>query len=1373
MRTTIKPLLLAAAVSVCLASSAEAAKPNILYFLVDDLGWGSIGRNGQDARRAAGLPAVQTPNIDSLADAGVNFQRGYGATVCSPSRSSLMTGLHQGHNYADRNDPDNSRKAIRTDDVTIADALKAAGYVNGCWGKWGYGGSSDHNSPAIVNLQTLPNSHGFDDVLAELHHVRAHTFWQPTLWHALPGDANLVLIPNSMSNYTNYADYPEYPAYQNDPAYPSTAYCDDFYAFRALDFVRTQAQQYNADGTPFFAYFNPQIPHTPLGNITSLPNWNAAYTNDPDFVGVDSASRNIAAMITRIDAHFGNLLDALEDPNNDGNTNDSVAANTLVVFSSDNGGQGSHDMDLNGGLKGAKGSIHDGGIRVPMVLRWPAMIHSNSVLRAGTNTQRVVDGTDWLPTFCELAGVDTPLGVDGVSLAAYLTGTEEKRTRDFIIHEVGTSRSIIRDNMKSRGNTTMYLYDLALDHAEATNIASAHPALVAELTELVDGERTHEPAWFAVTYHDWTGADGADASSSNNWSAYIYSNAVNQTEYERDDGAPQLSWIAEMLNAGGSDNTAAAITNLDFLALEIAGASSNAMQILNVSNCTVNGRNEIRLKPHGKVLLNHGTLESLRWVELRTNAVIEGSGTIDATLLHEGRLAVTGADAIALPSGGPTTHSLLGNGGFESGIGTKFSQTDEWYNSGSGTDQELNVRNTNNPRSGSYRGVVGKGGQTSPTVNTGYTISTNDTYGFSFYHAGAGNWDLSNDTITATLFYSNVTEQVVGSVTATPTQDYADGYDFTNKSFTATAAADGHTLYLRLESTDAGGSEYGAIDDVVLEAVSPATASNIPARRVCSIRGDYHAEPTAVLDVTLAGTATQAVDYAHVAIDGAAALDGALAVTVDPGFTPAGGDSFQILTADSISGTFDNADDEVTSSDGTRFSIGYSSTGVTVTVSADGATLSVTNAIPPDALVSNLDSNASSGYSAVEDGNTKGQSFILAEGIAIDGVMFQIRSVATYGDITVSLYAADGSGLPTGGALHSDTAALPNPLAKGDFIKFLFSSSVDVSAGGYAFAVSTTTADFRLEVDLDDGYAGGDLIKNQGSWQVESGKDLAFAILGSEGAGPPERPAASTGPNVVFVLVDDWGWTDHDVPELALGHESDFFQTPNFSRLASEGVMFSSAYAQPNCAPTRAALLSGQYSPRHGNGVYNVASLNRQGGKTVYTTPADQGDEHAAGDEQAVMISEAFYNSGYVTAHFGKYHAGATDPSDSTFVLNQGFDYNYGGNNNGAPGNYLASGQQFHSKVGPELDAFAADYTIDYITNNLVPYNNGNDPTVLTNSPRKHLTDAMADAFVSFMNDHSSGSMSNYPVYVQLHFYAVHGPITARPDLKTKYDELH
>ncbi len=638
------------------AVAAQPARPNILFFYVDDMGWGSIGPNGQAARRAGNLPYVRTPNLDQLAAQGVNFTRGYGCHVCSPARSSLQTGFHQGHTFADRNDPNNAKKAMRADDMSIGDALSAAGYVTGYWGKWGYGGSKDRVNPVIENIQTLPTSHGYKYVLAELHHVRAHTFFQPTLWRA-PAAGNamggLELIPNSMARYQNNDTYPNAPALQDHAEYPETAYCDDAYAFAALDFVRAQGQNYNKTGQPFHGLLAVQIPHAPFGEIATLPAWDDAYADDPHYAALANQTRQWAAMVTRIDAHFGNILAALDDPNNDGDPSDSIADDTLVIFQSDNGGpsgKNNVELDANGGLSGNKGRIQEGGIRVPLVMRWPAKITTETALKAGTNSDMVVDVTDLLPTFCELAGTPTPLGVDGVSIAPTLLGVGQQRRREFIIHEAGNGQSIIHGKHKlvRSKKAPLKLYDLAADHAETKDIAAEHPKLVKELESLLLGERVAEPKGFANTYHHWTGKDRAGTSDPDSWSDYKYSNAG--ITYMQDDGAPRLSWIARIENSGDKPNAAHADRDLEVLGLELRGnARKNAQQSL-VLGPKINlvGRNEIRLASHATLTINSGSVSSLRWIDIQSGASLNGHGAINAIVYNNGTVAVTGADRPSL-----------------------------------------------------------------------------------------------------------------------------------------------------------------------------------------------------------------------------------------------------------------------------------------------------------------------------------------------------------------------------------------------------------------------------------------------------------------------------------------------------------------------------------------------------------------------------------------------------------------------------------------------------------------------------------------------------------------------------------------------------
>ncbi|MFK8113068.1 MAG: sulfatase-like hydrolase/transferase [Rubripirellula sp.] len=642
MKNTLVLIFVALGFSVIArATLAEAPRPNILYFYVDDMGWGSIGPNGQAARREKGLPSVRTPNLDRLAAQGVNFRRGYACTVCSPSRASQQSGFHQGHSFSDRNDPDNAKKAMRADDILMGDAMAAAGYTTGYWGKWGYGGSKDQANPTIDNIQTLPTSHGYQHVLAELHHVRAHTFFQPTLWSAPAAQdaiGGVELIPNSMAGYRNRPEYPAAPALQNHADYPATGYCDDAYAFAALDFVRAQSQSYNASGKPFFGLLAVQIPHAPFAEVATLPEWDQAYEDDLHFAGLAEQSQQWAAMVTRIDAHFGNILAALEDPNHDGDKSDSVADNTLVIFQSDNGGPGGKnnlEFDANGGLTGNKGKIQEGGIRVPLVMRWPKSITETSRLKVGSQSNMVVDITDLLPTFCDLAGVAAPLGIDGVSIAPTLLSDGTQREREFIIHEAGNGQSIIRGNLKlvRSKKAPLTLFDLDADPAEQHDLAEAQPETVKELETLLLGERVAEPRGFATTYHHWTGKDGSDATDAANWSDYEYSNAG--ITYMTDTGPPKLAWVAKIENAGSAANVARSAGNLQFLALEIRG--DTASQSLELGrNVDLTGRNEVRIGARGNLAIDGGIVTSLRWIDVLPDGSISGTGTIAADLYNAG-----------------------------------------------------------------------------------------------------------------------------------------------------------------------------------------------------------------------------------------------------------------------------------------------------------------------------------------------------------------------------------------------------------------------------------------------------------------------------------------------------------------------------------------------------------------------------------------------------------------------------------------------------------------------------------------------------------------------------------------------------------------
>ena len=386
-----------------------------------------------------------------------------------------------------------------------------------------------------------------------------------------------------------------------------------------------------------------QIPHAPFDEIQVHPEWDAAYSDDSHFSELKEQSQEWAAMVTRIDAHFGNLLDALEDPNNDGDKSDSVADNTLVIFMSDNGGPGganNTEFDANGGLTGTKGAINEGGIRVPTIMRWPAKITDQSALKRGTSTDLVMDVTDLLPTFCELAGGEIPLGIDGVSFAPVLTGEGERRPRDFLIHEAGKGNSIIRVDHKliRRPKGELELYDLAEDPAETTNLADKFPDLTDALGEILTAERVDEPKGFANTYHLWKGKDGEKLSEADNWSDYVYSNAG--ITYMEERGAPQLSWVGRMINDKPKPQMAIASVDVEFLALEVGSVSAGSQTLVISPGVTLTGRNEVRVSQGGIIDIDGGKVASIRWVDVKEGGTLNGAGSVEGILYNQGTVAV-------------------------------------------------------------------------------------------------------------------------------------------------------------------------------------------------------------------------------------------------------------------------------------------------------------------------------------------------------------------------------------------------------------------------------------------------------------------------------------------------------------------------------------------------------------------------------------------------------------------------------------------------------------------------------------------------------------------------------------------------------------
>jgi len=440
--------LLSAFVASALVGYAGAAPPNIVFILADDLGYGDIGCYGQKK--------IKTPNLDKLAADGVRFTQAYsGSTVCAPSRCVLMTGLHTGHCRV----RGNGGFFLTPADVTIAAALKRAGYATACVGKWGLG------DPGTAGV---PSKQGFDHFFGFLNHTHAHNYYPDHLWR----HEDKVPLKNVQ---------------EKGVATKRVEYAPDLITADALTFV----EKHKAG--PFFLYYAPTLPHANNeknradGNGNEVPDDNP-YTNE-DW---PQPEKNKAAMITRLDADVGKLLAKLKELG--------IEKNTVVLFSSDNGPhrEGGNTIEFfasSGPFRGFKRSLTDGGIRVPAIVRWPGMV------KAGTTSEHVWAFWDVFPTLCDIAGSDAPKNLDGVSFLPTLTRKGEQKSHEFLyweFHEGGTTQAVRHGNWKAirpAPGAALELYDVTKDNGEKTNVAKDNPVVVAKIEAYLKTARTESKDW--------------------------------------------------------------------------------------------------------------------------------------------------------------------------------------------------------------------------------------------------------------------------------------------------------------------------------------------------------------------------------------------------------------------------------------------------------------------------------------------------------------------------------------------------------------------------------------------------------------------------------------------------------------------------------------------------------------------------------------------------------------------------------------------------------------------------------------------------------------------------------------------------------------
>ena len=443
-------ILVSAFCNLPVAQAVTAERPNIIFVLADDLGYGDLGCYGQQK--------IRTPHLDRLASEGMRFTRFYaGSTVCAPSRCTLMTGLHTGHCLI----RGNRRVDLRDKDYTVAEMLQGAGYKTGMFGKWGLGSEGGTG---------LPSRQGFDAFFGYLDQSHAHNYYPTFLIRDTEREPLDNVVPRPGKQGQGVAS-------------EKKTYSHDLIMEEALRFVDQNHDK------PFFLYLPVTIPHAnnEAGDAGMEVPGLGIYA-DRDW---PEPEKGRAAMITYLDRDVGRLMQKLKDLN--------IDDRTIVFFSSDNGphnegGSNSEFFNSSGSLRGSKRYLYEGGIRVPLIVRWPGKIAADS------QSDHVGAFWDFLPTAADLAGVQSPKGMDGLSFVPTLLGKGQQKEHDHLyweFHEHGKIQALLIENHKAlRGlGKEVILYNLNDDPRETKDIASTRPDLVKRVEQIFTQERSPSDKW--------------------------------------------------------------------------------------------------------------------------------------------------------------------------------------------------------------------------------------------------------------------------------------------------------------------------------------------------------------------------------------------------------------------------------------------------------------------------------------------------------------------------------------------------------------------------------------------------------------------------------------------------------------------------------------------------------------------------------------------------------------------------------------------------------------------------------------------------------------------------------------------------------------
>lgn len=455
-------LFLCLALCITQLNAQNAKRPNIVFILADDLGYGDLGAYGQQI--------IQTPNLDRLAKEGVRFTNFYsGTSVCAPSRSSLMTGQHTGHTYIRGNkeiEPE-GQEPLADSVQTLAMLLKDAGYATGAFGKWGLG---------MVGTSGDPTFKGFDEFYGYNCQRHSHRYYPTHLWN---NDEKIILKGNDLTKKVHYAP--------------------ELIQEKTLAFI----DQHKED--PFFLFVPTVLPHAELAGpedefykmyenkFEETPHKGNDYGPQATIAGYSSVEKpraTYASMVSRMDAYVGEILDKLEEHG--------LSENTIVIFSSDNGAhrEGGADpafFNSSADLRGFKRDLYEGGIRVPLIVKWPGKTAENKTYN------HIGAFWDIIPTITEITGAPKADYTDGKSIVPTLTGKGKQKKHTYLyweFHEDGGRQAVrmkdwklVRLQVRNPAKTSIELYNLRNDPQELHDLAEKNPKIVKRLLKYMD--RSH------------------------------------------------------------------------------------------------------------------------------------------------------------------------------------------------------------------------------------------------------------------------------------------------------------------------------------------------------------------------------------------------------------------------------------------------------------------------------------------------------------------------------------------------------------------------------------------------------------------------------------------------------------------------------------------------------------------------------------------------------------------------------------------------------------------------------------------------------------------------------------------------------------------